>query len=124
MWLLCFSKPNLTLFALLFLSNSVGEGEARATAWLRGGGKVCPRDVVSKSDERCDLAHASFTFDLIPIPDYSRKTKEHCKTTVAANRGPAATRHGREAEERCVLAAAPVSRTKGATSRMHFLHLI
>ena len=46
-----------------------------------------------------------FTFNLLPIPDYSRRTKEHCRTTVAANRGPAATRHGREAEEKCVFAA-------------------
>ena len=50
---LCFSNPNLTLFALLFLSNAAGEGEAPAATWntdglghemwLRGGGKVCPR---------------------------------------------------------------------------------
>ena len=90
-----FSKPNLTLFALLFLGNNVGEGEASAAAWntaglghetwLRGGGKVRPRDVASESEERCDLAYAVFTFDLIPIPDYSRRTKEHCATTVAAH---------------------------------------
>ena len=47
LWLLCFSKPYLTLFDLLFLGNSVGEGEAPAAAWPRGGGKVCPRNVAS-----------------------------------------------------------------------------
>ena len=36
-----------------------------------------------RSEERCDLANAFFTFNLIPIPDYSRRTKEHCRTTVA-----------------------------------------
>ena len=49
---------------------------------------MCPRDVASESKERCDLAYAVLKFDLIPIPDYSRRTKEHCKTTVVANPGP------------------------------------
>ena len=43
-----------------------------------------PRDVASESKERCDLAYAVLKFDLIPIPDYSRRTKEHCRTTVPA----------------------------------------
>ena len=84
-----FSKPNLTLFALLFLCKSVGEGEAPATVWPRGGGNVCPGDVASESEKRFDLAYAFFTFHLIPIADYSCKTKEHCRTMVTANRGPA-----------------------------------
>ena len=42
-----------------------------------------PRDVASESKERCDLAYAVLKFDLIPIPDYSRRTEEHCRTTVA-----------------------------------------
>ena len=79
-----------------------------------------PRGVASELERRCDLAYAFFTFNLIPTPDYSRRTKEHCRTTVTANRGHAAMRHGREVEEKCVLAASPVSRRKGATSRMHF----
>ena len=111
-----FSKPNLTSFALLFLGSSAGEGKAPAAAWPQGGGKVCPRDVASELEERCDLTYVIFTFNLVPIPDYSRRTKEHCRTTIVANRSPAATRHGRKAEERCVLAAAPVSRTKGTSS--------
>ena len=45
--------------------------------------KMRPRDVDSESKERCDLAYAVLKFDLIPIPDYSRRTKEHCRTTVA-----------------------------------------
>ena len=31
--ILCFAKPNLTLFVLLFLCNDAGEGEAPAAAW-------------------------------------------------------------------------------------------
>ena len=85
---------------------------------------MSPCGVASESEERCDLVYAFFTFDLIPIPDYSHRSKEHCRTTVAANHGPAATRHGREVEERCILAASPVSRRKGGTSRMHFLQMI
>ena len=45
--------------------------------------KMCPRDVASESKERYDLAYTVLKFDLIPIPDYSRRTKEHCRTTVA-----------------------------------------
>ena len=85
------------MFALLFLGNNVGEGEAPAAAWNtaaglghetwpQGGGKVRPRDVASKSEERCVLAYAFFTFDLIPTSHYSRRTKDHCRTTVAAAR--------------------------------------
>ena len=43
-----------------------------------------PWDVASKSKERCDLAYAVLKFDLIPTSHYSRRTKEHCRTTVAA----------------------------------------
>ena len=42
-----------------------------------------PRDVDSESKERYDLAYTVLKFDLIPIHDYSRRTKEHCRTTVA-----------------------------------------
>ena len=31
--ILCFAKPNLTLFVLLFLFNDAGEGEAPAAVW-------------------------------------------------------------------------------------------
>ena len=45
--------------------------------------KMRLRDVASESKERCDLAYTVLNFYLIPIPDYSRRTKEHCRTTVA-----------------------------------------
>ena len=47
--------------------------------------KIRPRDVASESKERCDLAYAVLKFDLTPIPDYSRRTKEHGRTMVAAH---------------------------------------
>ena len=52
--------------------------------WLQSGRNVYPRDVASEPKERCDIAYAVFEFDLIPVSDYSRRTKEHCRTTVAA----------------------------------------
>ena len=68
-------------FSLLFLCNNVGEEEAPAAAWNiaaglghetwpQGGGKVRPREMASKSEERCLLAYTFFIFDLIPTSHY------------------------------------------------------
>ena len=47
--------------------------------------KVRLCDVDSKSKERCNLVYVVFTLNLIPIPDYSCRTKAHCRITAAAH---------------------------------------
>ena len=90
-----FSKPNLTLFALLFLGNNVGEEEAPAAAWNAGG-------LGHDAEERCALltwpasgrkgASLRTHVDLIPTSHYTHRTKEHCRTTVPWKGSPPAGR--------------------------------
>ena len=79
-----------------------------------------PLDVASESEERCNIAYAFFTSDLIPIPDYSCRTKEQCRTTVAAHLRPREVAARRR--KRCVFSTWPVSTRKGVTSHTHVLH--